>query len=433
MDKPTIASILGTILGLAAGIGGMLLLSQQPAGDNTELNNKLAAAIRERDDATKAAEDAQRALDEGNGKLKLIEQANRDLAEELDRQAGKNGDDSARAKELKDELDKLKTDSAEAQRQNKARIEKLEGMLADHGIFEFLSDEEVAKRVSELKVTFETAFTGKDKAAAMAALRDLQKLGPRAYDDAIEVWRKMAEDFGLDPWGQGPGELGMTFQDYVSLITNFGIVEYGLTNPDVGADFRIASIYNLPWWSNESASKRAQLAGDALAKASGYEAQAAVDALKDIADPSTARYLADYVKSNTDNPDARRAAILALALKNTDEGWAAVQFAAENDSDPGVKEAAQSALNQKDVPVAGVLITQVIDEYQAALAGIKVGDILTHYNGVRIKTLEDVNKAKKDVGAGQSVQVILRRGDKDVTLTLGAGMIGINGVAVTPK
>ena len=433
MDKPTIASILGTILGLAAGIGGMLLFSQQPAGDNTELNNKLAAAIRERDEAAKAAEDAQRALDEGNGKLKMIEQANRDLADELDRQAGKNGGDAARAKALQDELDKLKSDTAEAQRQNKARIETLEGMLTEHGIFEFLSDEEVAKRVTELKATFETAFAGKDKAAAMAALRDLQKLGPRAYDDAIEVWRKMAEDFGLDPWGAGPGELGMTFQDYVSLINNFGIVEYGLTDPDVGSDFRIASIYNLPWWSNESASKRAQLAGDALSKAKGYEAQAAVDALKDIADPSTARYLADYVRSNADNPDARKAAILALAMKNTDEGWAAVQFAAENDADPGVKEAAQSAMNQKDVPVAGVLITQVIAEYQAALAGIKVGDIMTHYNGVRVKKLEDVNNAKKDVAEGATVQVIVRRGDKDVTLTLGSGMIGINGVAVAPK
>ncbi|MCA8915797.1 MAG: PDZ domain-containing protein [Planctomycetes bacterium] len=433
MDKPTIASILGTILGLAAGIGGMLLFSQQPAGDNTDMSNKLAAAIRERDDAMKARDDAQKALDDGNGKLKMIEQANRDLADELDRQAGKNGDDAAKAKQLKDELDKLKGASAEEQRQNKARIEQLEAMLAEHGIFEYLTDEEIAKRVTELKATFETAFAGKDKAAAMAALRDLQKLGPRAYDDAIEVWRKMAEDFGLKPWGAGPGELGMTFQDYVSLVSNFGLVEYGLTNPDVGSDFRIASIYNLPWWSNESASKRAQLAGDALSKAKGYEAQAAVDALKDIADPSTARYLADYLKSNTDNPEARKAAILALATKNTDEGWAAVEFAAENDSDPDVKEAAQSALNQKDVPVAGVLITQVIEKYQAALAGIKVGDIMTEYNGVRIKTLEDINTAKKDVPDGKTVQVIVRRGDKDVTLTLGSGMIGINGVAVAPK
>ena len=74
MDKPTIASILGTILGLAAGIGGMLLFSPQPAGDNSDLSNRLAAAIRERDDAVKARDDASTALDDGNSKLKMIEQ-----------------------------------------------------------------------------------------------------------------------------------------------------------------------------------------------------------------------------------------------------------------------------------------------------------------------------------------------------------------------
>ena len=45
MDKPTIASILGTILGLAAGIGGMLLFSQQPAGDNTDMSVELIQPI----------------------------------------------------------------------------------------------------------------------------------------------------------------------------------------------------------------------------------------------------------------------------------------------------------------------------------------------------------------------------------------------------
>lgn len=434
MDKPTYASILGTILGLAAGIGGMLLFSPQSSDTEelAKLQQRLTEATRERDDAARERDDAANALGAESKRLSELEQANRDLANELARRDAK-ADDGKAAREWKDKYDKLKSDSEEAKRQDDARIDKLEGLLEDNGILSHLSDEEIAARVAELETVFNTAFTGKDKKASMQALWDLQKLGPKAYDKAIEAWKKIAEDFGINPWGQGPGELGLTFQEYTSLVTTFGMVEYGLTNPDVDPAYRIASLYNLPWWNGEDAGKRAELAGNALSKAQGYEAQAAIEALRDIADPSTARYLADYVTSNSDNPEARKAAVMALARKDSPAGWAAIEDAAANDPDPRVKEAAQAALNQKNVPVAGVLITQVIAEYQAALAGIKVGDILTHYNGVRVKTLEDINKAKQDVPAGQSVQVVLRRGEGDVTLTLGAGMIGINGVAVAPK
>jgi hypothetical protein len=267
----------------------------------------------------------------------------------------------------------------------------------------------------------------------MQAMWDMQKLGPKAYNDVIELWQKMADDYGLDPWGQGPGTMGMTMQEYISLITKFDLLEYGLTAADGNPAFRINALYGLPWWANEDAGKRAKLAGDVLGKSQGYEAQAAIEALREIPDPSSARYLSDYLSSNTDNAPARKAAIMALAQKDTAAGWAAIEDAAANDPDTGVKEAAQAALLQKNVTVAGVLITQVLPEYQAALAGIKVGDILTHYNGDRIKTMAELTTAKGKVTEGQAVQVIVHRGSDDVTLTLGSGMIGINGINVAPK
>ena len=432
MDKATTSSVVGTILGLVAGIGGMLLFSLKPA-DDSGLRNRVTEIARERDDAVSEREKSEAALADASAKQKLAEQTARELADELSKKTDAKGDASDAAKALQAKLDKLKAETDEALRQKDARIDKLEGVLDDNGIFEYLSDEEIAARIVELDAAFSTAFTGKDKKAAMQALWDLQKLGPKGYDKSIEVWKKMAEDFGLDPWGEGPGELGLNMQEYVSLISNFGLIEYGLTNPDVDSSFRIAGIYGLPWWSNEDSAKRAELAGNALLRGSGYESVAAVEALKDINDPSSARYLADYVTSNSDNPAARKAAVMVLAQKNTEVAWAAIKDAAESDPDEGVKQAAQGAMQLKDPAVAGVLINFVADESQAALAGIKLGDIMTHYNGVRIKTLNDINTAKADVEPGQNVQVVVHREGKDVTLTLGPGQIGINGVAVTPK
>jgi hypothetical protein len=431
MDKATTASVLGTILGLAAGVIGMLLFGPRDTGGEKE--EQVTALTRERDDAQAELDDLRLKLADAENKRRTTEQANRDLASELDRQAGNNGADAEAAKEWKDKHDALKAASDEAARKVNARVGQLEGILDEHGILEHLSDEQIADRVAGLKTTFETAFTGKDKKAAMQAIWDMQKLGPKAYDDVIDLWQKMADDYGLEPWGQGPGEMGMTMQEYISLVTRYDLLEYGLTKADGNPNFRINALYGLPWWANEDAGKRAKLAGDTLGRARGYEAQAAIDALRNIPDASSARYLVDFLVSNTDTPKARIDAINALAAKDTEAGWAAIKDAAENDPDPDVKSAAQTALLQKNVPIAGVLITQVLPEYQAALAGIKVGDILTHYNSERIKTMAELTSAKTKVTEGQAVQVIVHRAGEDVTLTLGSGMIGINGINVAPK
>jgi membrane-associated protease RseP (regulator of RpoE activity) len=211
------------------------------------------------------------------------------------------------------------------------------------------------------------------------------------------------------------------------------MVRKGLTDPNVSADFRISSLYGLPWWSSESAADRAKLADDVLRASKGYETGVAVEALRDIQDPSSIKYLSSFLAGNTDNAAARTGAINALALKNTPEAWNAIELAAQNDTDENVRKNAQRQLATRESSVEGVMITWVGADSQGALAGIKVGDVLTSYNGVRIKTLEDVNKAKEAVGADQTVTVIVRRGSEDVNLQLGPGMIGINGTAVSPK
>src|SRR5690606_6264191 len=129
------------------------------------------------------------------------------------------------------------------------------------------------------EATFNTAFRGKDKKASMEALWEIQKLGPRAYDKAIEIWLQLAGDYGLgEKFGNGPNELGMTFQEYTSLVREWGLVERGLTDAGVDDTFRINAIYSAPWWSSEDADMRAKLVGTVLLGSRGYESSAAVTA-----------------------------------------------------------------------------------------------------------------------------------------------------------
>lgn len=57
----------------------------------------------------------------------------------------------------------------------------------------------------------------------------------------------------------------------------------------------------------------------------------------------------------------------------------------------------------------GVLVVQINREGSAAKAGLRRGDIITHYNGKEVKTVDDINAAKGSSRAGSSATVTVYR------------------------
>lgn len=425
MNNGVIAGILGAVIGFGSGAAGMYVFAMSPETEPEVVTKTVVESDPE--DLTKI-HDLQKQIDQ----LKTDKQSQKDLADEYERLANEVGDLRKENKAFRDAKIDNENESGDEMREKISRIRELEGLLEERGYFGHLSADEIAKRRDRYANEFETAFATKDKKAALTALHALQALGPEAWDKAIELWKQMNADFG-PPSGSGENTMGLTFQEYYTMISNYDLVEHALTDSSVDRGFRTAAIYGLPWWNNKPASERVGLAKGALFEGEGYERYAAIDTLGNLNAPESVQTLADFVGSNTDSPRLRTTALKTLAAKDTTEAWDAIQTAATNDSDEGVRKTAQDLLDSRTVEVAGIRITFVGEDSQGALAGIKVGDILTHYNGERVKTLGEVNAAKGRVEEGQSVKIILRRGKSDVTLTLGPGQIGINGTSVAPK
>lgn len=405
-----------------------------------DVESQLASVRRERDAMQKRAETAEADSHNSHDELERVKSASAketgnsgQIAADHERLAREKLAEGDRADNAEAELRKAKSAAAEAARQNQAEIDRLNGVLEKNGIYEHLSAEQIKARIQDGEERFRRGLEGKDKQAVMKALADLQKLGPTAYDKCIELWQLASEDYGTgENWGKGPNTLGLNMQEYVSLISNFDLIKYGITDGK-NEGFKINALYGLEWRANEPAAERAKLAGDALLNSQGYTAQAAIQALSGIPDPSSTRYLSDYLSKNADNPDARKTAIQVLAQKNTPEGWAAIDKAAASDSDESVREAAKQATLVRNPKATGVMITWVDANGQGALAGIKVGDIMISYNSKVIKQLSDINEAKKSVAPGESAPVKIVRGETTLELTLASGQIGINGVSVTAK
>lgn len=75
----------------------------------------------------------------------------------------------------------------------------------------------------------------------------------------------------------------------------------------------------------------------------------------------------------------------------------------------------------------GVLVSQIDKNSSASKAGLRRGDIITHYNGKKVSTVSDINEAKGSARAGEEVTVTVYRDSADgkgetvdITFTLDA-------------
>lgn len=82
-----------------------------------------------------------------------------------------------------------------------------------------------------------------------------------------------------------------------------------------------------------------------------------------------------------------------------------------------VREINEQLSKKYDLP-EGIYVVEVVSFSPAEKAGIKSGDVITYFDGKRVKTLEELNKIKNTKNAGDKVSVKVVRDGKTKTLEL---------------
>ena len=75
-------------------------------------------------------------------------------------------------------------------------------------------------------------------------------------------------------------------------------------------------------------------------------------------------------------------------------------------------------LSEKNNLPEGIYINDVTQFSPAAKAGIKIADVITSFDGKRVKTSEELSEAKNKKEKGDTVEVVVERNDKEVTLSM---------------
>lgn len=82
-----------------------------------------------------------------------------------------------------------------------------------------------------------------------------------------------------------------------------------------------------------------------------------------------------------------------------------------------VRDITEELSKQTDLPV-GVYVADVIEFSAAEKAGMKIGDVIVEFDGKKIKSFDDLKKAKEGKNAGDVVKVDVMRNGKKVTLDM---------------
>lgn len=272
---------------------------------------------------------------------------------------------------------------------------------------------------------------GKGKKEVLAALRELGALGTDAaaeFYDAFGAVSAIGNPFS----GEG-NTLKLTFPEYFSLMSDnmsmYTLTEGRSVAPD---DAKIWAMYGVAYGSPMDASDKAKLFGGFLDTGDKGLASHAIETLGLTKDPAAVPYLMRSALNGGFEPDVRAKALNTLINFGDDVDWNQVS-SLENDPDPRVASAARVGLATRNPGATGLLITTVTPDGAADKAGVKVGDIITRYNGVEVRDVNSLIQARNATADVLEVPIVVARGNGSVTLQVPKGQLGIDGRAVEKK
>lgn len=69
----------------------------------------------------------------------------------------------------------------------------------------------------------------------------------------------------------------------------------------------------------------------------------------------------------------------------------------------------------------GVIVATINENYPVATSGLAIGDIIVEINGIRVRTVSDINAVTEDMSGGDTVTLTVSRGGQEIDIPLELG------------
>ncbi len=285
----------------------------------------------------------------------------------------------------------------------------------------------VAAKVADLRAKIPELVEKKDGVGLLALMKELAALGPEGYRDAMDIAEIFRKEFGNgnEAFGLDKVQFNKAWSG-----TMVPLMTWGLANPgDASAWFRAKSVHMLYWVSDIDA---APIFLEAIANEKDPAvAQALAGYLARLAKPEIVGELASAIKQHEGRAQTYQPMVQALVDLHTPESGAALRDL-QSGAPPALAAALQLALVEHSPASPGIMITGTQPKSQAQKVGLQKGDIIVSYDGMDVKSLDQLKKAVQAKPDKELVPVMINRGGTLVPVQLTGDWIGIDGKFVKP-
>lgn len=319
----------------------------------------------------------------------------------------------------------LISDTAEVTSSSTALSERLEELQSElekakNGEIE-LTDAEVQARVASLQGAFAQAAAAKDGPSALKAMMALSNLDKRAFPALIDLWTKMRENGW---YGLNGGQRRLWF--------NAKVFHWALNSENIGGDeksakaFRIQALRYLPWYEPDPAKQAESYAKflesvekpnpdltDKQKKAlrrgwrrNGDLFRGSIERLGTVNDEKSAALLSRYADDPDLPVDVRAMALNGLGRQSSNSrDIERIIEEGLRDQSGSIRRAATIAQVRRNPPASGLLVRGV-NRKSPLYKKVGIGSVITKYNGMKIRSENDLKRAlRRSKGKQVSIEV----------------------------
>jgi len=281
--------------------------------------------------------------------------------------------------------------------------------------------------VRDLRAKIPELVEKKDGLGLLSLMKELAALGPEGYRDAMDIAEIFRKEFGNgnEAFGLDKVQFNKAWSG-----TMVPLMTWALANSaDASPWFRAKSVHMLYWVSDVDA---APIFLDAMAKEKDPGvAQALAGYLARLAKPEMVGDLQEAIHQNEKRAQTFQPMVQALVDLHTPESAAALRDL-QLSAPPALAAALELAIVEHSPPAPGIMITTTQPKSQAQKVGLQKGDILMSYDGVDMKSLDQLRKAVQAKPDKEIVPVMVNRGGTLVPVQITGDWIGIDGKYVKP-
>jgi hypothetical protein len=286
----------------------------------------------------------------------------------------------------------------EIQMQHVAALEKAQPSGEDA-----IPEVDVEQRLADLSVAFDDAFAAGDGDAVMTILREMRGMGAEAYPVKVSMINQLLED------REGDNVLELRPRHmYRSMGRDPEFYQFALQSEDASGALRLAAVHAMRWRNDGGGTEifveQLQVETDERVIAALAEQLGRRPTGDDFGSDSVSA-IVEALDREYENGETAEALLFALAATHSDFSKEALNQYAQTAISADVSESLEAALRMASSPMAGLGVTAVSPNTQAASIGLEKGDVIVSFDG------KTVNRRRQLIG-------MVRAADPETAVTI---------------